>query len=104
MKQAKALYILAMSATRTIPVGEKKIESIIVLACGEEIATSEEEAKQRGLEAAYNRWPSADGWIGHGVAATEFDRFRLVDALNQIPETPLEGEVDGQETEKLVAM
>ena len=61
------IYVLSITASN-VKSGESKHEAELV------IASSTDEAKQKGFEQARQRWPLGDGWMEHAVVANEAGR------------------------------
>jgi YesN/AraC family two-component response regulator len=63
----RRMYVLSISLAN-VKTGENKHEAQIV------IASSVEEAKQKGFEQARQNWPLDDGWMEHNVEAKEAEK------------------------------
>ncbi len=75
----QSLYALSLYATNAKLGGaEGAHEPIAVL------ASSVDEAKQKGFEQAHEKYPRADGWIGHNVTAAEIEREIISQAAAQL--------------------
>ena len=70
-------YLLSV-VTTNVKSGENKHEAELV------IASSIDEAKQKGFEGARQKWPLEDGWMEHTVIAKEAEREILSQAASLI--------------------
>jgi DNA-binding NtrC family response regulator len=73
------IYVLSIT-TSNVKSGESKHDAELV------VASSVEEAKQKGFEKARQRWPLGDGWMEHSVVANEAERKILSQAASLISE------------------
>jgi YesN/AraC family two-component response regulator len=71
------IYVLSITLSN-IKTGENKHEGELV------IASSVEEAKQKGFDQARQKWPLDDGWMEHNVEAKEAGREILSQAASLI--------------------
>jgi DNA-binding NtrC family response regulator len=71
------IYVLSITLSN-IKTGESKHEGELV------IASSVEEAKQKGFDQARQKWPLDDGWMEHNVEAKEAGREILSQAASLI--------------------
>jgi hypothetical protein len=68
-----------------------------------DLATSEEEAKQYGLEYALKMWPRKDGWVMHFVGVMMIEKAEMMEMLALVPERPSEvGEEEEIAVQELV--
>jgi exonuclease VII small subunit len=75
--------------------GEMNLSSPIGLAPYAELAASELEAKQMGLERALEMWPRSDGWKGHAAIVWKIEKKKISEVVEQMSdEVPASGEDD----------
>ena len=60
------LYVLSICAANARTSDNQHAPSMVV-------ASSPDEARQKGIELAHEKWPRAEGWIEHSVVAAELE-------------------------------
>ena len=95
------LYVVAFYATRAVPGPSNTNEHEVSLRSALTIASTDEEAREKGLAQLFNWCPPVEGWMNHHVTINFFPRDTLLSILETISDGP-SGEDDHPEWPELL--